>query len=57
MARILIVEDNHDYQELLQNFLENARHEVTAAGDGDRALGLIDALPFDLIIQIGRSHD
>ena len=46
MARILIVEDNHDYQELLQNFLENARHEVTAAGDGDRALGLIDALPF-----------
>lgn len=50
MARILIVEDNHDYQELLQNFLENARHEVTAAGDGDRALGLIDALPFDLIL-------
>ena len=50
MARILIVEDNHDYQELLQNFLENARHEVTAACDGDRALGLIDALPFDLIL-------
>lgn len=50
MARILIVEDNHDYQELLQNFLENARHEVTAAGDGDRALGLIDALSFDLIL-------
>lgn len=50
MAKILIVEDNHDYQELLQNFLENARHEVTAAGDGDRALGLIDALPFDLIL-------
>lgn len=50
MARILIVEDNHDYQELLQNFLENARHEVTAAGDGDRALRLIDALPFDLIL-------
>ena len=44
------MEDNHDYQELLQNFLENARHEVTAACDGDRALGLIDALPFDLIL-------
>lgn len=50
MAKILIVEDNHDYRELLQNFLENARHEVTAANDGDKALELIAALPFDLIL-------
>ncbi len=28
MAKILVVEDNHDYQELLQNFLENANYEV-----------------------------
>ena len=37
MAKILVVEDNHDYQELLQNFLENANYEVTAASDGVRA--------------------
>lgn len=33
MAKILVVEDNHDYQELLQNFLESVEHEVTPAGD------------------------
>lgn len=50
MAKILVVEDNHDYQELLQNFLENAHHEITTAGDGARALELTAALPFDLIL-------
>lgn len=50
MAKILIVEDNHDYQELLQNFLENACHEITTTGNGDRALELVDALPFDLVL-------
>lgn len=50
MAKILVVEDNRDYQELLQNFLENAHHEITAADDGDRALECIAALPFDLIL-------
>lgn len=50
MAKILVVEDNHDYQELLQNFLENAHHEITTAGDGESALELTAALPFDLIL-------
>ncbi len=50
MAKILVVEDNHDYQELLQNFLENAHHEITNAGDGESALELTAALPFDLIL-------
>lgn len=50
MAKILVVEDNHDYQKLLQNFLENAHHEITTAGDGESALELTAALPFDLIL-------
>lgn len=50
MAKILVVEDNHDYQELLQNFLENAHHEITTAGNGESALELTAALPFDLIL-------
>lgn len=50
MAKILIVEDNHDYQELLLNFLANAHHEVTAVDDGNRALERVTALPFDLIL-------
>ncbi len=50
MANILIVEDNHDYQELLQNFLESAAHEVTPAGDGATALSLLSRHSFDLIL-------
>lgn len=50
MAKILVVEDNQDYRELLQNFLENAHHEVTAADDGARALECIAVHPFDLIL-------
>lgn len=50
MAKILVVEDNLDYQELLQNFLESAHHRIMTAGDGDSALGLIAALPFDLVL-------
>ena len=34
MAHLLVVEDNHDYQELLLNFLKSAGYEVTAVGDG-----------------------
>lgn len=50
MANILIVEDNHDYQELLQNFLENAAHVVTTAGDGDKAVELARLHSYDLIL-------
>lgn len=50
MAKILVVEDNHDYQELLQNFLENANYEVTAASDGVRAAECAAAQSFDLIL-------
>lgn len=50
MPKILVVEDNRDYQELLQNFLESAHYAVETADDGDRALWRIDAEPFDLIL-------
>ncbi|MDE5823737.1 MAG: response regulator transcription factor [Lachnospiraceae bacterium] len=50
MAKILVVEDNQDYQELLQNFLENAHHEITAAADGAAALAMIDSKFYDLIL-------
>lgn len=50
MAKILVVEDNYDYQELLQTFLENAHHEITTASDGTTALALIDSGRYDLIL-------
>jgi len=50
MAKILVVEDNRDYQELLQNFLENAAHVVTTAGDGTQAIELTKSYSFDLIL-------
>lgn len=50
MAKILVVEDNHDYQELLQNFLENANHIVTTANDGNKALESISNHSYDLIL-------
>ncbi|MDE6748440.1 MAG: response regulator transcription factor [Lachnospiraceae bacterium] len=50
MAKILVVEDNHDYQELLQNFLESAKHEITPAGDDVSALALLSRHSFDLIL-------
>lgn len=50
MAKILVVEDNQDYQELLQNFLENAQYKITTANDGAKALDLIRQHSFDLIL-------
>lgn len=50
MAKILVIEDNRDYQELLQNFLENAHYAVEPANDSARALALISANSYDLIL-------
>ena len=50
MAKILVVEDNRDYQELLCNFLEDAGYEVTACTDGEEAILLADRTGFDLIL-------
>lgn len=50
MSKLLIVEDNSDYRELLISFLENEGYEVTAAADGETAVGLVEETAFDLIV-------
>src|SRR5260370_25679819 len=50
MARILVVDDDHDICEVLEMGLTHAGHEVRVAADGASALRLVRAEPFDLII-------
>ena len=50
MAQILVVEDNSDYRELLQNFLESSDYIVTVASNGVEALDLAKKHKFDLIL-------
>ncbi|MDE6319588.1 MAG: response regulator, partial [Lachnospiraceae bacterium] len=50
MSKLLIVEDNADYRELLISFLENEGYDVTAAADGEAAIGLMKDTAFDLIV-------
>lgn len=50
MAKLLVVENNSDYQELLKNFLESANYEVVTANTGKEALILMESSLFDLIL-------
>jgi DNA-binding response OmpR family regulator len=50
MAVILIVEDEHDLNNLLRSQLEAEGHEVVQAFDGPTALRAVEARPPDLII-------
>lgn len=50
MAKILIVEDDLDIQELLQNFLQEAGYEVSIANDGIEAVSLFSTAHYDLIL-------
>ncbi len=50
MTQILVVEDNPDYREVLQNFLESAGYSVTTAEDGVEALVMAKKQVFDLIL-------
>lgn len=50
MSKLLIVEDNADYRELLVSFLENEGYEIIAAENGEAAIELADKNAFDLII-------
>lgn len=50
MAKILIVEDDLDIQELLQNFLQEAGYEVSIANDGVEAVSLFSTAHYDLIL-------
>lgn len=50
MSKLLIVEDNDDYRELLISFLENEKYDVTAVADGETAVRMVNDTVFDLII-------
>lgn len=50
MAKILVVEDDLDIQELLQNFLQEVSYEVSVANDGIEAISLFNSNQFDLIL-------
>ena len=50
MAKIMIVEDDLDIQELLQNLLQDAGYEIVSATDGVEAISLFSAHQFDLIL-------
>ena len=50
MAKILIVEDDLDIQELLRNFLQEVGHEIFIANDGVEAVSLFSAAHYDLIL-------
>lgn len=50
MSKLLVVEDNADYRELLISFLENEGYEVSAVNDGETAVVSVSDTVYDLII-------
>jgi two-component system OmpR family response regulator len=48
--RILIVEDNDQYRELLKDSLTVGKHTVFAAADGATALQILDETSVDIVI-------
>ena len=50
MTRILVAEDEPDIRELVVTTLRYNGFEVESAADGEEALALTEATPFDLII-------
>ena len=49
-AKILVVEDDFDIQELLHSFLQEAGYEVDVANDGVEAIDIFSNSQFDLIL-------
>jgi DNA-binding response OmpR family regulator len=49
-TRILIAEDDHEVVELIRVYLEKEGFAVTAAGDGEAALALVEAVVPDLLV-------
>lgn len=48
--RILVADDEKNTREALEAIFRERGFKVTIAGDGQQALNLLDAQPFDLII-------
>jgi CheY-like chemotaxis protein len=52
--RVLVVDDHEDSLDLVREVLSEAGHEVATALDGEAALGLLAAGPFDVaLVDIG----
>lgn len=49
-ARILLVDDDPEFLYAYSAVLRRAGHEVSTAGDGDEALTLLGAGPFDVVV-------
>jgi len=50
MTKVLVVDDEPTVREVVSGYLRRDGHEVAEAGDGVRALELVDADPPDLIV-------
>jgi len=50
VARILIIDDEELFRQMLKQMLEQAGHEVMEAADGNQGLALFHEHPADLVI-------
>ncbi len=49
--RILAVEDEPEYLEMLQDVMKSLGHTITLAAGGEEALAILDRQPIDVIIS------
>jgi CheY-like chemotaxis protein len=49
--RILAVEDEPEYLEMLQEVMQSLGHSITLASSGDDALAILERQPIDVIIS------
>jgi CheY-like chemotaxis protein len=50
VARVLVADDNADTRDALSLILRAAGHEVVGAADGEEAIDLYRAQPFDVLV-------
>jgi CheY-like chemotaxis protein len=50
MAHVLVVEDDDLVRSMLRTTLESEGYEVTVAGDGEEAIGILSRQPFELVV-------
>jgi DNA-binding NtrC family response regulator len=50
-ARVLVCDDKENFLKLFRRILPEDRFEVMVAGDGDRALALLGATDFDVVVS------
>ncbi|CAN5188850.1 response regulator transcription factor [soil metagenome] len=50
MAKILLVDDDLDFRQTVQDFLEAEHHQLECVGDGLEALGRLKIYPYELIV-------